>query len=103
MLETMVGLAGMLALSMLRIPIGVSMFITGCAGIWYVRGWNTALASAMTVLYHSGFSYTFSVIPLFILMGNVVSRAGLADELYRAAYAFIGHFRGGLAIATILA
>src|SRR6476659_290846 len=99
MLETLVGLGAMVALSMLRIPIGLSMFIVACSGLAYMRDWNTAWGSAMTVLYHTGFSYTFSIIPLFLLMGNLVSRAGLADELYSAAYAFIGHVRGGLAMA----
>ena len=51
----------------------------------------------------TGFAYTLSVIPLFILMGNFVARAGLAHELFHAAYVFIGHLRGGLAHATIAA
>jgi C4-dicarboxylate transporter, DctM subunit len=51
----------------------------------------------------TGFAYTLSVIPLFILMGNFVARAGLAHELFAAAYAFIGHVRGGLAHATVAA
>jgi tripartite ATP-independent transporter DctM subunit len=54
-------------------------------------------------MYETGFSYTLSVVPLFILMGNFVSRAGLSQELFRAAYAFIGHWRGGLAMSTIVA
>jgi tripartite ATP-independent transporter DctM subunit len=54
-------------------------------------------------VHETGFAYTLSVIPLFILMGNFVARGGLAHELFRAAYAFIGHLRGGLAHATILA
>jgi len=55
------------------------------------------------VVYDSGFAYTLSVVPLFILMGNFVARAGLAHELFRAAFAFVGHRRGGLAHATIMA
>jgi tripartite ATP-independent transporter DctM subunit len=55
------------------------------------------------VVHETGFAYTLSVIPLFILMGNFVARAGLAHELFAAAYAFIGHFRGGLAHATVAA
>jgi tripartite ATP-independent transporter DctM subunit len=54
-------------------------------------------------VYETGFAYTLSVIPLFILMGNFVARAGLAHELFAAAYAFIGHLRGGLAHATVAA
>ena len=55
------------------------------------------------MVYDTGFAYTLSVVPLFILMGNFVARAGLAHELFRAAYTFIGHVRGGLAHATIIA
>jgi tripartite ATP-independent transporter DctM subunit len=55
------------------------------------------------VVYETGFAYTLSVVPLFILMGNFVARAGLAHELFRLAYSLIGHVRGGLAHATILA
>ena len=55
------------------------------------------------MVYESGFQYTLSVVPLFILMGNFVTRAGMSKELYRAAYAFVGHLRGGLAMATVIA
>jgi tripartite ATP-independent transporter DctM subunit len=55
------------------------------------------------VAFETGMSYTLSIVPLFILMGNLVTRAGLSHELYRASYAFLGHRRGGLAMATILA
>src|SRR5204863_3037573 len=53
-------------------------------------------------IYETGRNYTLSVIPLFILMGNLVTRAGMSQELFRTAYAFIGHMRGGLAMATIV-
>jgi C4-dicarboxylate transporter DctM subunit len=75
----------------------------GIVGIGLTRGWDPALASTAQVVYETGFAYTLSVIPLFILMGNFVARAGLAQELFAAAYAFIGHVRGGLAHATIVA
>jgi tripartite ATP-independent transporter DctM subunit len=61
------------------------------------------MASATTVVYESGFQYTLSVVPLFILMGNFVTRAGMSRELYRAGHTFVGHMRGGLAMATVLA
>ena len=61
------------------------------------------MASATTVVYESGFQYTLSVVPLFILMGNFVTRAGMSKELYRAGHTFVGHLRGGLAMATVLA
>ena len=56
-----------------------------------------------TKIYETGRNYTLSVVPLFILMGNLVTRAGMSQELFRAAYAFIGHLRGGLAMATVWA
>src|SRR5947207_4265781 len=79
------------------------MGVVGLGGITYMRGWEPALASTAQVVYETGFAYTLSVIPLFILMGNFVARAGLAHELFQAAYAFIGHVRGGLAHATVAA
>ena len=105
MTEALVGLLAMLVLCVLRIPIALSMAIVGVVGYAYMRDWNwaPAFASLQTRLYETGRNYTLSVVPLFILMGNFVTRAGLSQELFRAANAFIGHLRGGLAMATVLA
>ena len=105
MTEALVGLGLMMVLALLRIPIAFSMGIVGFLGVAYLRDWNFAPAMAMveTKIYETGRNYTLSVIPLFILMGNLVTRAGMSQELFRAAYAFIGHLRGGLAMATIVA
>lgn len=103
MLEALVGFAAMLLLTLLRIPIAFSMAVTGFAGLCYMRGVHPALASAGAVVYETGLSYSLSVVPLFVLMGNFVTRAGMSHELYRAAYAFIGHWRGGLAMSTVVA
>ncbi len=103
MTEALIGLAAMLAISFLRVPIAISMGLVGFLGLWWMRGLGPSLASATTVIYESGFQYTLSVVPLFILMGNFVTRAGMSKELYRAAHTFVGHFRGGLAMATVLA
>jgi tripartite ATP-independent transporter DctM subunit len=105
MTEAVTGLLAMLLLSVLRIPIALSMAIVGVVGYAYMRDWNwaPAFASLQTRLYETGRNYTLSVVPLFILMGNFVTRAGMSQELFRAANAFIGHLRGGLAMATILA
>jgi tripartite ATP-independent transporter DctM subunit len=104
-IEGLLGLALMLALCALRIPISFAMAIAGLVGYAYMRDWNWTVAFAMTQtkLYETGRNYTLSVVPLFILMGNFVTRAGMSQELFRAAYAFIGHLRGGLAMATIWA
>ena len=103
MTEALLGLGAMMLLALAGLPIAFAMGLVGFFGLAIVRGWNPALASAGTLMYETGFSYTLSVVPLFILMGNFVSRAGLSQELFRAAYAFIGHWRGGLAMSTIVA
>jgi C4-dicarboxylate transporter, DctM subunit len=101
--ESLIGFAAIFILALLRVPLAFAMGIVGIAGMGLTRGWMPALASTAQVVQETGFAYTLSVIPLFILMGNFVARAGLAHELFAAAYAFIGHFRGGLAHATIAA
>jgi len=101
--EALIGFAAIFALALLRVPLAVAMGLVGFVGTSLARGWEPAMASAAQVVQETGFAYTLSVIPLFILMGNFVARAGLAHELFHAAYTFIGHFKGGLAHATIAA
>jgi len=105
MTEALVGLGLMMALALLRIPIALAMGVVGFLGVAYLRDWNFAPALAMveTKIYETGRNYTLSVIPLFILMGSLVTRAGMSQELFRAAYTWIGHLRGGLAMATVCA
>ena len=103
MIEALLGFVAIFALALLRMPLAFSMGLVGIVGIGLTRGWDPAFASTAQVVYETGFAYTLSVIPLFILMGNFVARAGLAHELFAAAYAFIGHFRGGFAHATVAA
>jgi C4-dicarboxylate transporter, DctM subunit len=103
MTEALTGLAAMMLLSFLRVPIALAMGLIGFLGLWWMRGVGPAMASATTVVYESGFQYTLSVVPLFILMGNFVTRAGMSKELYRAAYTIVGHLRGGLAMASVMA
>jgi C4-dicarboxylate transporter DctM subunit len=104
-IEGLVGLALMMVLAFLRIPIAYAMGIVGIIGYAYMRDWNwwVAFATAQTKIYETGRNYTLSVVPLFILMGSFVTRAGMSQELFRAAYTFIGHLRGGLAMATVWA
>jgi tripartite ATP-independent transporter DctM subunit len=105
MIEGVVGLALMMVLAFLRVPIAYAMGIVGIIGYAYMRDWNwwVAFATAQTKIYETGRNYTLSVVPLFILMGSFVTRAGMSQELFRAAYTFIGHLRGGLAMATVWA
>ncbi len=103
MIEALSAFGAIFVLALLRIPLAFAMGAVGIVGMGLMRGWQPAFAGASQVVYETGFAYTLSVIPLFILMGNFVARAGLAHELFHAAYAFIGHFRGGLAHATVAA
>ena len=103
MTEALIGFAVMLALAFLRLPIAFAMGLVGVAGFAWKVSWPAAFAMTSSVTYETGLSYGFSVVPLFILMGNLVARAGMSEELYNASYAFLGHRRGGLAMSTIVA
>ncbi len=103
MIDALIGFAMVFVLALLRLPLAFAMGLVGFIGLGLLRGWAPTMANAAQVVYDTGFAYTLSVVPLFILMGNFVARAGLAQELFAAAYAFIGHLRGGLAHATVLA
>jgi tripartite ATP-independent transporter DctM subunit len=102
-IETLAGFAAFLILAFLRVPMAFSMGIVGFAGVAYMLSFNAAAAMIGQITYETGLSYTLSVIPLFILMGNFVVRARMSDELYHAAYTFLGHLRGGLAMSTVIA
>ena len=103
MMPTLLGFAVMMTLAFGRVPIALAMGLTGFGGLAILKGMNPAMASVAATVWESGFQITLSVIPLFILMGNFVTKAGMARELYHAAHTFVGHLRGGLAMATIMA
>ncbi len=103
MIEALAGLAGFLLLAFLRVPMAFAMGIVGFVGFGTMVNFNAAASMIAQTTYETGLAYTLSVIPLFILMGNFVVRARMSEELYNAAYAFLGHFRGGLALSTIVA
>jgi len=91
----------LLFLLFIRVPIAIATGSVGIIGLAYYQGWSPALSQLGMIATETVLSYEFSVIPLFILMGNIISRSGLADELYNATHALVGHFKGGLAITTI--
>ncbi|WP_026381720.1 TRAP transporter large permease [Afifella pfennigii] len=103
MAESLIGLAALLLLVFLQIPVAIAMAIVGFVGFGLLVDWGPALSMSVDIAYRSGLNYSFSVLPLFILMGNFITRAGFSEELYTASYAFLGHRRGGLAMATIVA
>lgn len=95
------GFAVLFLLIALRVPIGVAMISVGLVGYTAIAGWVPLLSFLKTEAYWRFSSFDFSVIPLFLMMGNFANRAGVTTALFRAASAFIGHFRGGLAMAAI--
>jgi C4-dicarboxylate transporter DctM subunit len=101
LLITVVGFAVMLALILLRVPIAVAMAIVGVAGSAALAGWPAALATLRQGPFERASSYTLVVVPLFLLMGYVAAEAGLSQNLFRAANVWFGHWRGGLAMATV--
>lgn len=103
MIESAIAFVVVFLLALARIPLALAMGFTGFAGLALMRGMNPAIASTNQVIFETGFHYVLSVVPLFVLMGNFVSRAGMAKELFRAANAFVGHKKGGLAMATVIA
>jgi tripartite ATP-independent transporter DctM subunit len=102
MLEALVGLGAFLLLAFLRVPMAFAMGVVGFFGVWWKLSFNAASSMIAQITYETGMSYTLSVIPLFILMGNLVVRARISDELFHAAYCYLGHRRGGLAMATVV-
>jgi tripartite ATP-independent transporter DctM subunit len=99
----LVGVAGLFLLFILRMPVGLSMLITGLLGNIAIRGWQHALPSLSSETFAIASFYQLSVIPMFVLMGNIAGASGMGRDLYNAAYAWVGHIRGGLASATIIA
>ena len=97
------GFVAMLLLIAVRMPVGLSMLVVGSTGYAYLSGWGPFLAYMKTNPYYQFANYTLSVIPLFILMGAFAERSGLSTALFKAASSFIGHLRGGLAMAVIAA
>jgi tripartite ATP-independent transporter DctM subunit len=101
----MIGLAGvvaMLVLLGLRMPIGIAMLLVGIIGFGMLNGFQQALFALGSYPYGYAAVYELAVIPLFVLMGNAASVSGMGRDLYAAAYAWVGHWRGGLASATIV-
>jgi C4-dicarboxylate transporter DctM subunit len=96
-----IGIGILLILIFSRTQIGVAMGLVGFAGFAYLNGGAPALGILKIVPYATFSQYDLSVIPLFILMGALAFAAGLSEDLYRAVYTWLGHFRGGLAMATV--
>ncbi|MFT4793448.1 MAG: tripartite ATP-independent transporter DctM subunit [Paracoccaceae bacterium] len=103
MTEALVGFAAVLFLVLMRVPIAFSMGLVGMIGLIDQTNYRGAISMVSRLIIDTSQDYGLSVVPLFILMGLFVNKGGLAKELYQASNAFLGHFRGGLAMATIVA
>src|SRR5271155_3708682 len=88
---------------LLRVPVGMAMGLVGVSGFAYLVNGTAALKIVGLTSMRTVTDYTFGVIPMFLLMGAFVSNSGMSRELFRAANSFVGHFKGGLGIATIAA
>lgn len=95
--------AVLLTLMVIRIPIGISMFVAGAGGYVYLTGgnWAPLLASLKNLTYARLSNYDLVVIPLFLLMGQFATHGGLSRSLFRFVSAFLGHRRGGVAMAAV--
>jgi C4-dicarboxylate transporter DctM subunit len=97
------GFVTLFVLLVLRVPIGVAMGMVGIGGFGLLAAWTPALNLLALSPIRTVTDYSLGLVPMFILMGVVASASGMSAELYRAANAFLGHRRGGLAMATITA
>lgn len=97
------GFISLFALMVLRVPVGMAMGLVGVAGFGMTAGFGPAMKLIGQTSMRTVTDYTFGVIPMFLLMGAFVSNSGMSRELFRAANTFIGHLRGGLGFATIIA
>src|SRR2546421_12077731 len=93
--------AGTLVLIGLRMPVGVAMLLVGGVGYAAINGVEPLLNTLKTLTFSQFANYTLTVIPLFLLMGEIASKGGMSAALFRAGRAWFGHWRGGLAVATI--
>ena len=93
--------AGALVLIGLRMPVGVAMLLVGGVGYAALTGWAPLFATLNSMVFSRFSSYTLSVIPLFLLMGDFATKGGMNRALFRCARAWVGHWRGGLAVASI--
>jgi len=98
-----IGFFALFALMLLRVPVGMAMGLVGVTGYGYLIGMEPALKMVGQTVMRTVTDQSFAVIPMFMLMGALVSVSGISRELFRAANAFLGHLRGGLGVATVLA
>ena len=99
----LIGIAAMLALLLLGVPIALAMAATGAVGLWVLEGPGPALAHTLLIPWAEGRSFVLVTIPLFVLMGQLVFHTGLATDLYDGVRTWVGKVPGGMAITSVIA
>lgn len=103
MIVSLAGIVVLLLLAFAGLPLAFALLVVGAVGFGYLRGWESAYELVGQSILDTATNYGFSVIPMFVMMGAVLHRSGIADELFETANAWFGHMRGGLAMGTIAA
>jgi TRAP-type mannitol/chloroaromatic compound transport system permease large subunit len=101
MMTGLIALIAVLALAFLRVPLAFALLGVSIIGLGVLLGAESSMSMVSMTITEAVFSYELAVVPLFILMGNVLSRTGISSDLFRAANAYLGHVRGGLALSTV--
>lgn len=103
MTAALIGFAILISLSFTGIPLAFAALLVGFVGFWTMRGWESALAMSGQQIAEMFINPNLVVVPIFVLMGEFIRRARIADELYEFGNAFVGWLRGGLAMSTVIA
>ena len=97
----LIGFAALFLMLFIRMPVGVAMMLVGTWGIWMIRP-QAAMPKLAGEIFNEASNYPLTIIPLFVLMGNLAGVSGMSRDLYDAAHAWLGHVKGGLASATVV-
>ena len=102
--DSLIALLGFLSLFILlaiRMPVGIALMLVGTAGIWFIRE-RAAIPKLGGEIFNEASNYPLTIIPLFVLMGNLAGASGMSRDLYAAAHSWVGHMKGGLASASVV-
>ena len=102
MIVGFISMAAVILLAFLRVPLGIALMTVSLTGLTYITSMTTAATLFPMTVSEAVLSYDLAVVPMFIMMGNVISRTDIAQDLFRAAYAYLGSVRGGLSLATMV-
>lgn len=97
----LLGFVALFLLLFIRMPVGLAMMLVGTVGIWFIRE-RAAIPKLAGEIFNEASNYPLTIIPLFVLMGNLAGISGMSRDLYDAAHSWLGHLKGGLASATVV-